>query len=190
MAGSSIDKVNGTPPRPARHPLMSERIVWNPARVPAEVESGVERVVFVRRRRLPAFLLGCLSAALAIACWKLTWGTSHELAGVLFLPFWGVVALLFLVEAMISVWSQQGLVVDLARREIALVGRRPRTISRMVYPFSVLRTITVARPEGPASLVVLTVEGGASLLLARDFDEPATAFARRIAELIGIPLGP
>ena len=56
--------------------------------------------------------------------------------GLLYLPFWGVVALLLLLEALVSIWSQKGLAVDLARREIALVGRRPRKISRQVYPFS------------------------------------------------------
>jgi hypothetical protein len=34
------------------------------------------------------------------------------------------------------------------------------------------------------------MEGSVSLLLGRDFDLPATEFARRIADLTGIPLSP
>jgi hypothetical protein len=169
---------------------VSTRIVWNGARVPAELEAGGERVLFVRRRRFPALLFGCASATIAFASWRMTSGTHLRLMGLLFLPFWGVVALLLLVEALMSVWSQQGLAVELARREISLVGRRPRKITRLIYPFSVLRSITVDRPGGTACLVLLRVEGGTSLLLGRDFDEPATQFARRIAELTGIPLKP
>lgn len=163
---------------------------WNRSGVPRELSTGPERVVFVRRRRLHSFLLGCLSAGVAGVAGKLLWGGPAHLVGIGVLTVWGLTAAGFLLDAMTSVWRQRMLVVDLEGRELLLFSRSPLRRSRESYAFSALLDLRVDRPMEGYNSVVLTVTGGASILLGRDFDERATPFARRLAALTGVPLRP
>ena len=169
---------------------MPATVVWNRSGVPQEISSTPERIVFVRSRRLYALLFGGLAAGVSVLSLKLLWGTSYPLLGYLFSSFWGLIGILFLIDAMTCVWSQRMVVVDLGRREIQLMRRSLGRATRFVHPFSALREITVERPEEGMNSVLLSLESGTAVLLGRDFDEPAAAFARRISQLAKVPLKP
>jgi len=166
---------------------MGPTIFWNPGAVPSEVESSLTRVLFLRGRRLFTLGLGCAATGLTWASWKLSRDTPAELIGILLTPFWGTVAGVLFLEALTSFWTQKGLVVDLGRREIALVGRHLRGGSRQVYAFASLRSVRVDSTGGTATQVFLIVREGTPLLLGRDRNQAARAFAARIAGLTGLP---
>jgi hypothetical protein len=162
--------------------------VWNRAGVPVERGSTRQKVIFVRRRRHFSFFLGCLLAGASLGGVKLLWGTPSEFIAVLLVPFPTVISLLLFGDALRGVWSQRILVVDLGRRELVLVARSLRGTSSSVVAFSSLRGIVVglAETEGPG--VLLSIDGGQTILLGQDVEGRARPFARRIASLAGIPV--
>jgi hypothetical protein len=162
--------------------------VWNRAGVPVERESTREQVIFVRRRRHFSFLVGCLGAAITGVTGKLLWDTPSEFIALLLLPFGAVVSLLLVLDGFGGVWSQRILVVDLGRRELVLVARSLRGTSSSVVAFSSLREIVVGRAETEGPGVLLSIDGGQTILLGQDVEGRARPFARRIGSLAGIPV--
>jgi hypothetical protein len=180
---------------------MPETKIWNRGGAPREFTATGDRSIFVTDRRESSFaalILATICGGLAGGVFLFGGSSFPFPCGVIFGVIFGTFGLILVIVALIDVWTQVAIEVDPRAREIALVTKSPFRLRRTAYALARVRRIGVhlekvdsaedgtAEPEMNAK-VWLDIDNTIDVVLCTDEPDKATAFARRLASLIGVP---